>query len=81
MRKAAGKSAVARIGLRAWHQAGYIVIEISDDGRGLFDKINESFALDEPHLAMLELSKGKLTSAKAASLTTQANTIKATLSC
>ena len=34
-RQAAGKPAVARIGLRAWHQAGYIVIEVSDDGRGL----------------------------------------------
>jgi two-component system, chemotaxis family, sensor kinase CheA len=34
-RQASGKSAAARIGLRAWHQAGYIVIEVSDDGRGL----------------------------------------------
>jgi len=34
-RAAAGKNAVARIGLRACHQAGHIVIEISDDGRGL----------------------------------------------
>jgi len=34
-RAAAGKPAVARIGLRACHQAGHIVIEISDDGRGL----------------------------------------------
>ena len=34
-REAAGKPAMARIGLRAWHQAGYIVVEVSDDGRGL----------------------------------------------
>ena len=34
-RAAAGKNPVARIGLRACHQAGHIVIEISDDGRGL----------------------------------------------
>jgi two-component system chemotaxis sensor kinase CheA len=34
-RTAAGKNPVARIGLRACHQAGHIVIEISDDGRGL----------------------------------------------
>lgn len=34
-RCAAGKSATGRIRLRASHQAGYIVIEISDDGRGL----------------------------------------------
>jgi two-component system, chemotaxis family, sensor kinase CheA len=36
----AGKSPVARIGLKAYHQSGHIVIEISDDGRGLMrDKI------------------------------------------
>ena len=35
---------------------------VSDDGRGLFDKLNEAFALDDPSLAMLELSKGRLTS-------------------
>jgi two-component system, chemotaxis family, sensor kinase CheA len=34
-RMATGKDPVARIGLKAYHQAGQIVIEISDDGRGL----------------------------------------------
>lgn len=34
---------------------------VSDDGRGLFDKINNLFSIDDPHTAMLELSKGKLT--------------------
>ncbi len=34
-RQAAGKPPSARIGIRAWHQAGYIMIEVSDDGRGL----------------------------------------------
>jgi two-component system chemotaxis sensor kinase CheA len=34
-RAAAGKHPMAHIGLRAFHQAGHIVIEISDDGRGL----------------------------------------------
>ena len=34
-RIAAGKSAVAHIWLKAYHQAGQIVIEISDDGKGL----------------------------------------------
>lgn len=39
-RESAGKSPVARIGLKAYHQAGQIVIEVSDDGRGLSrDKI------------------------------------------
>jgi anti-sigma regulatory factor (Ser/Thr protein kinase) len=35
---------------------------VSDDGIGLFDRIAGSFAIDDPVLAMLELSKGKLTS-------------------
>jgi two-component system chemotaxis sensor kinase CheA len=34
-RKAAGKSSEARIKLSARHQSGLVVIEISDDGRGL----------------------------------------------
>ena len=34
-RKAAGKSETGRLLLRASHQAGQIVIEVSDDGRGL----------------------------------------------
>ncbi len=36
---------------------------VSDDGCGLFERIAECFAIDEPQVAMLELSKGKLTSA------------------
>ncbi len=35
VRKAAGKPALAALRLRAFHQAGNIVIEISDDGAGL----------------------------------------------
>jgi anti-sigma regulatory factor (Ser/Thr protein kinase) len=35
---------------------------VSDDGRGVFNKIHEAFDLEDPTLAMLELSKGKLTS-------------------
>lgn len=34
-RQAAGKNPTARVRLAAYHQAGQIVIEISDDGRGL----------------------------------------------
>jgi two-component system, chemotaxis family, sensor kinase CheA len=34
-RRAAGKSSAARLTLRAFHQAGHISIEVSDDGRGL----------------------------------------------
>lgn len=38
---------------------------VSDDGCGLFAHIERHFAIDEPALAMLELAKGKLTSAPA----------------
>ncbi|MDZ4799539.1 MAG: chemotaxis protein CheA [Bryobacteraceae bacterium] len=34
-RLAAGKSDCARIGMKAFHRAGQIVIEVSDDGRGI----------------------------------------------
>jgi two-component system, chemotaxis family, sensor kinase CheA len=34
-RTAAGKSAQGRLGLNAYHEAGAIVIEVSDDGKGL----------------------------------------------
>jgi anti-sigma regulatory factor (Ser/Thr protein kinase) len=36
---------------------------VSDDGCGLFKRVAECFAIDEPDLAMLELGKGKLTTA------------------
>ena len=36
---------------------------VSDDGCGVFDRIAQSFDIEEPSLAMLALSKGKLTSA------------------
>ena len=42
--------------------ASHVQLLISDDGRGLFDQIAETFAIDNPQLAMLELSKGKLSS-------------------
>jgi two-component system chemotaxis sensor kinase CheA len=48
-REAAGKPPVARVILRASHQAGHIVIEVGDDGRGLNkDKILKKAA--ERHL-------------------------------
>jgi two-component system, chemotaxis family, sensor kinase CheA len=34
-REAAGKDGMGRLGLNAYHEAGAIVIEVSDDGRGL----------------------------------------------
>lgn len=35
---------------------------VSDDGVGIFQRIEGAFEIDDPTLAMLELSKGKLTS-------------------
>jgi anti-sigma regulatory factor (Ser/Thr protein kinase) len=40
----------------------HVQLLVSDDGRGLFDKIEAAFDIDDPHLAIFELSKGKLTS-------------------
>jgi len=40
----------------------HVQLLVSDDGCGVFDKIQERFALADPTLAMLELSKGRLTS-------------------
>jgi anti-sigma regulatory factor (Ser/Thr protein kinase) len=34
---------------------------VSDDGRGIFDAIGETFQISDPAQAMLELAKGKLT--------------------
>lgn len=39
----------------------HVQLLVSDDGRGVFDKICHTFALPDPQVAMLELSKGKLT--------------------
>lgn len=36
---------------------------VSDDGCGLFERLAQSFAIDEPALAMFELAKGRLSSA------------------
>lgn len=42
--------------------AGHAQLLVSDNGHGLFQRLAESFGLDDPQQAMLELSKGKLTS-------------------
>jgi anti-sigma regulatory factor (Ser/Thr protein kinase) len=41
--------------------ASHVQLLISDDGRGLFQRIAQTFSIESPQLAMLELSKGKLT--------------------
>jgi anti-sigma regulatory factor (Ser/Thr protein kinase) len=40
----------------------HLQLLVSDDGCGLFDKVARSFQIEDPASAMLELSKGKLTS-------------------
>lgn len=40
----------------------HVQLLVSDDGCGIFDQLSRSFCLDDPALAMLEISKGKLTS-------------------
>jgi len=42
--------------------AMHLQLLISDDGCGAFDRIQQNFDIADPTLAMLELSKGKLTS-------------------
>ncbi len=42
--------------------AGHAQLLVSDNGHGLFRNIAKAFAIDNPQAAMLELSKGKLTS-------------------
>jgi anti-sigma regulatory factor (Ser/Thr protein kinase) len=42
--------------------AMHLQLLVSDDGCGLFQRIEQSFAIHDPQLAMFELSKGKLTS-------------------
>ncbi len=74
-RVAAGKNPVACIGLRACHQAGHIVIEISDDGRGLdaariaakaIEKglVSNSDRLSEPEIYHLIFQPGFSTAAQ-----------------
>ncbi len=42
-----------------------IIIDVMDSGVGIFEKIQKDFNLPDPQSALLELSKGKLTSDKA----------------
>jgi anti-sigma regulatory factor (Ser/Thr protein kinase) len=40
----------------------HVQLLVSDDGCGVFDQLSRTFSLDDPALAMMEVSKGKLTS-------------------
>ena len=52
-------------GTRVWVEvqrtAEYVLLSVSDDGVGIFHKISRALALPDERLALLELSKGKLT--------------------
>ena len=41
--------------------AAHLQLLVSDDGCGLFERIESAFAIGDPALAMVELAKGKLT--------------------
>ena len=51
-----------KMGLGLIRSAIQIQIFVHDDGVGLFKKVQADFALDDPRHALLELSKGKLSS-------------------
>ncbi len=51
-----------RVDLRVCLFPKKIVLTIADNGVGVFNKIQRFFQLDDPRHALLELSKGKLTS-------------------
>ncbi|MBI4404584.1 MAG: chemotaxis protein CheA [Deltaproteobacteria bacterium] len=46
-RKQAGKSSVGKVCLRAYHEAGQVVIEIADDGKGIHTEKIAKAALDK----------------------------------
>lgn len=52
----------SQVTVSARQTATHLQLLVSDDGCGVFDSLQRSFQLDDPLLAMLELSKGKLTS-------------------
>ena len=56
-RRAAGKPERGRIRLCAWHEGGFIVIQIADDGRGLNTELIKAKALAQGLVTEAELDK------------------------
>lgn len=54
------ESAQANMGIRRTARSIHLVV--FDEGIGIFNKLQRAFGLDDPRHALLELSKGKLTS-------------------
>jgi len=55
-RRAAGKPEVGRVTLNAYHEGGYIIIEIADDGRGLSTERIRAKALSQGLASEAELA-------------------------
>jgi two-component system chemotaxis sensor kinase CheA len=56
-RRAAGKPERGRIRLSAWHEGGFIIIQVSDDGRGLDTERIKAKALAQGLVTEAELEK------------------------
>ena len=56
-RRAAGKPAAGRIRLSAYHEGGYIIIQIADDGRGLDTDRIKAKALSQGLISEADLAK------------------------
>lgn len=63
LNNAADHSGGSQVTVSVRQTAMHLQLLVSDDGCGLFERIQQSFEIADPVLAMLELSKGKLTSA------------------
>ena len=61
MNNAIDHSGGAHLTVRVSRDAVSVTIIIQDDGIGIFEKIRRDYNLDDPRHALLELSKGKLT--------------------
>lgn len=55
-------SAGTQVAVSVRQTASHVQLLVSDNGVGLFERIAQSFSIATPALAMLEISKGKLTS-------------------
>lgn len=62
LNNAADHSGGTQVTVSMRQTALHLQLLVSDDGCGLFHRIEQSFAVADPTLAMLELAKGKLTS-------------------
>lgn len=54
-------SEARHVGVRMGYSGGRLLLEVADDGIGIFRKITRALDLPDERLALLELSKGKLT--------------------